>query len=58
VARAFDDAGASGARYSGRCPASAVLPRFFGVFVVVAYVARSPELLAIVDAVRRRRARG
>jgi len=30
---------------------------FFAVFAVVAYVARSPELLAMVDAVRRRRAR-
>jgi putative peptidoglycan lipid II flippase len=31
---------------------------FFAVFGLVAYVAKSPELHAIVDAVRRRRARG
>ena len=39
-------------------PGLAASAAFFAVFVVVAYLIRSPELRSVVDALRRRRARG
>ena len=57
VARALTPHGGPARALERALPGLAGSLTFFAVFAAVAYVARSPELLAMVDAVRRRRAR-
>lgn len=56
VANLLHPRGAAGA-LARALPGLAGSAAFFGVFAVVAYLIRSPELVSLIDAVRRRRAR-
>ena len=57
VARALSPHGPAGG-LARAVPGLAGSSAFFAVFVVVAYLIRSPELVSVVEAMRRRRARG